>query len=266
MLKDSDAYILFYARDDPARDIGKVEVASNGLHSSPSITKPNGLGVNGSSGKKRPMEESTDSRSKRQRQSDDEDDDLEITPSPQISSKSLTSINKRNIPAKPLATTQRTYGNNLSNNYDQISLHTTTHKPYGPKVIPTPPKPNPLQVTRGSESRFFQQLSQHDNLPKSTTNQQQPSTKKQNPRPQPPKRPTNQLETTSINPYIPDPDKDPFAHGFSGGQRGFPVRYPGVASQLRPGATSSFLNDRGSSHSMLSNNDGIKIKRRDKMR
>jgi hypothetical protein len=272
VLKDSDAYILFYARDDPHESNGKAK--SNGLHSSPSITKPNGVSLNGSSGKKRPIDEETrNERSKRQRQSEDEDDDLEITPSsPLVPNKSQTSVN---IQAKT-STTQRTYGKpqlpNSGTSHNRLMSQNAIRKKYSPKSFPPPSKSlqSSSQVARSTENSFFQQVHKHDipSKPQPLTSNSQPLIKKQNSHRQHHQRSPGQLHTTNINPYVVDEDKEPFVYGFDkGAQHRSHIKYPGLPSQLRPGATTMFMQDPMSKSGMLTTSgNGIKLKRKDRMR
>ena len=217
------------------------------------------------------MKKTRNERSKRQRQSEDEDDDLEIIPSsPLIPDKSQTSV-----PAKP-STTQRTYGkpqyNNSSISHNRLVSQNAARKKYSPKSFPPPSKPlqNSPQVPRSAENSFFQQVHKHDipSKPRPPATNSQPPVKKQNPRPQHHQRSPGQLPTTDINPYIVDEDKEPFVSGFGkGAQHRSRIKYPGVPSQLRPGATTMFMQDPMSKSGMLTTTgNGIKLKRKDRMR
>jgi hypothetical protein len=271
VLKDRDAYILFYARDDPhkiQKQNAEDNAASNGLHSSLSTTKVNGVaGVNGSSGKKRALDaESEDDTSKRQRLSDDDDDDLEIgksSPLRQI----LTSVNKENTQITP-PTIQKTYGNStyskINSHQDLPSSNNPHRRIYSPKTIPPPTRSiqhpsQSHQFKRGRDTSFFDALHKNDVHPKPAAfprqTQQAPAKPIANNKPfQRPPHPLN----TCIE------DKEPFVAGFYGATKKQRPRYPGIHSQIQPGETSTFMKDIPADKGMMAN--GIKIRRKHMMK
>ena len=272
VLKDRDAYILFYARDDHdmQRKSTGVDVTANG----PSTPKING--VNGdlsSSRKKRPMDEGSDKSSKRQRISDDEDDDVELVkPNSPISRRPLTSVNNGNSYSKPLAT-QRTYSKSFSttNNYqNRVPPQNPPRPPYSPKTIPPPPRNTQSTQSKGS-ARFFDQLHGSETQQKRpepgrqkehVQNRNNNSPAPQQHRPQHIRR-RNPLETTHINPAIPDSDNDPFVAGYTEAERRSSnkvhIRYPGIKPQYGSTVTSSFVADSNQGGMMNSGRDGIKV-------
>jgi hypothetical protein len=273
VLKDRDAYILFYARDDPGMERGsrRVDSAVNGL-STPNVKVVNG--DSSSSGKKRSMDGGSDESSKRQRVSDDEDDDVEIIKlkSP-ISRRPLTSINTENHISKP-STTQRTYTKSFgttNNHQNLVSLPNLTRPPYSPKIIP-PPSRNTQSTQNKGSSRFFEQVHGSEipqKRPESGRQKQDAQNRSNNAPPPQHHRPHHnrrrgQLDITNINPAMVDSEKDPFVAGYNEAERRrnsnkVHIRYPGIKPQYGSTITSSFVADSNQGGMMSSGRDGIKV-------
>lgn len=237
MLRDRDAYILFYARDDAGGMGGtpKRKADSAFAEDLPSSSPPkkmrNGLEkMNGSS----PLNP--------QRTLDD--DDSRPKSSPQPSREPLKSMPNGNLTTQP-SKFQQAY----------------VHSPNGLNRKPSPksPKRQTPQVIRGAGTSFFKDLNTHNHTQSPTSNDDKPAqprpTAKHTPKP---------LKTTSINPYA-YTDKDPFYHGAMHSQQRRAPKYPGIQSAIQPGANKAFMDNTAARRDEF----GIKIaktKRKDAMR
>ena len=249
-MKDRNAYILFYARDDP----GKPRPPTmNGVHKSPSIAPSDKLNVIPSSPvTKRPStEESAPPECPKRRKVTDDisEEEAEFTkPAPLKSRKPLGDVNNTtNSPSLPMKTT--VYGKQFTKQSRPSTSQTPT-RPYGPKEIPPP-----SQALQPSRSTFFDQLRQNDPPPPSSVTKQPIQTAKpatpgpQVYRPDKPRR-QPQLETTTQNPSL--KDEDPFADGYTiasarqakqSTKKPPGIKYPGIQSQIQPGGNEAYNRD-----------------------
>jgi hypothetical protein len=285
VLRDRDAYILFYAKDDP-EGMRKVAVENNLtgdglLTSSPSTNLLNGdEGVNGDSvGKKRSLNGNAEpsSPSKRRRLSSEEDmDPLGIV-------KSTPPRERPKFPSPDTSNNQTksiTYGKSAFTtiNGNQSLSHNSAQQPYTDKVLPLRPQvdkpaPKPInypQVIRGAETRFMKTIHADTSQPIRPT-QSDPIrniTKLNAPqhRMQPLKRRDLQLGTNN--------DEDSFVAGYISAQHRHSQNRPRVGALfpgIQPsfiGETKSFMSNVGgkSSTEVKRNTLGIKVPRKESMR
>jgi hypothetical protein len=297
VLRDRDAYILFYAREDPTTTQKQTVPNDSTLKSPLHVSKPNGINGNTStSGKKRPLQDPDDEPSKRRRLSDDEDDedsDREVgKPNALAEQKPTKSVNNGNLDTK-LSNPQRIYSktsiSSITSPPNSTLMSNASHRPYGPKQLPIPridksqqsPQQRP-EVKRGAQSQFFRDLqskndAQHRPLSSQSLSEKQipkknglkQSISRQQQHPQAPRHRLSQYDYSNTSP-LDNPDAEPFANGYqqsarnrNQGKSGRPqLRFPGgVSSAIQPGETSSFMKDVDGKKGPFSTSDGIKIRR-----
>ena len=272
VLKDRNAYILFYARDDPGKSRPPTV---NGIYQSRSIAPSDKFNVIPSSpGTKRPSTEKLTPPEcpKRRKVADDISDEEVESAKPGLPKprKPLGDVNNTtNSPSVPMKTTA----------YDKQSIKQsrpntsqTPTRPLGPKEMPSPSR-----ALQPSRSTFFEQLRQNDPAPPPSVRKQsiqvtKPAT--QGPqvyRPDKPRR-QPQLETTTQNPASKD---DPFVDGYTTASSRQAkqsisnppgIKYPGIQSQIQPGANEAYNRDptsgKGKSMAQQRNELGIKTNRK----
>jgi hypothetical protein len=264
VLRDRNAYLLFYARDDLGNGVGRrtgLIASANDTLSSPSTNKlVNGAKrMNGSSsspGQKRLLDEEQlngESPPKRLRVSDNEEEHRDNHKA--ASRQPLKTVIDGNMDPQ-IPTIHRTYTKptpTITNGHTQPrldSLSRSVNRPYSPKQIPR---------DVGGSKKFFREV---HNLP-------QPTSKPLQERVGTPKHKIKALETTTFNVYA--NVRDPFVEGaMKGQQRKSQPRpsYPGISSAIVPGANREFERNSGMKNGMSSQRDilGVKVRRRDAMR
>lgn len=229
VLRDRDAYILFYARDDsggsPESSEGSVKASNDASGPSPTKKLVNGFTETSrpsSSGQKRSLDEDrkTESPSKRPRPSDDEDEHPKSQPA------------KREKSREPLAT--------VANGFlSPASPRTTDPFIWKPFQAPNVQRPKQLSKTPPQFSSPKPDIRHpYKTFQFSKDSGQQRSGK--------PSHRITPLLTTESNPYV---ESDPFAAGVYLGQQRQNEKqksqhprpkYPGIGSQLVPGSTQAF--------------------------
>lgn len=258
-MKDRDAYILFYARDDPgghsrppALDVWSSPTRSNGVETNGSLKKRKPIdegsddetpskkpgssdNANGLSGKKISTGELSngDSPSKKRKISDSEEEDRD-SPSPQIARQPLKSVSTTNLQTGIGERYAQASYNGVNGKHSIQSSQNGIHRPYGSKVIPQPNE-QPA-VKRGADTDFFAKLGQHDL--KRSEQGHGPHHHFSH------KHRSSQLQTTTTNPYALDKE-DAFASGFHSASArhiaGPGIRRPGIASPMLIGPTPAFM-------------------------
>jgi hypothetical protein len=219
VLRDRDAYILFYAREE-ATGMGRPPKRKAGIAfaNDVPITPPKKV--------YNTIEKSNGTSNGKHMVSDDEDDNSgthKLTP--QKSREPLESMANR-VQGQSFRE-ERTYAkpNGFGGRRAQATSQTQSQPP---------------QVIRGAESQFFKDLDKHNHPSQSTASRDNDKGVRAQSRPTLTKHSPAPLQITSHNPYA--ADKDPFYTGAIQSQQRRP-NYPGIASQLQPGVTSSFNRD-----------------------
>ena len=242
VLKDKDAYILFYARDDGGHG-GSVNGTPNGRLTTPlqsplsrSVSKMNG-GTTASA--KRPADDSdhySPSPAKRPRTSDDEVAEGNSATSIKAVREPLKSVTKHEFRPSVLRPSNVTHGTQY-----RPSLNGFESKRFANEIPATQIRRSvqqPPKIISGAECRFFKEI--------------EPKAPKQNGT----HSKARSFETTTRNPYLDDNDNDPFVTGAMIAQQRKGLKFAGIVSAIVPGETRSFNNKV----------DGIKHKRKDSMR
>jgi hypothetical protein len=251
VLRDRDAYILFYAREDPG-------MAKRSIPTSPATKSFNGVEDQplSSPGTKRQLDEDEpESPNKRTKVSDDnEPDDFGL----KIQREPLKSVTNGNSQSHG-PTIPKSYSKPLNGTYTKSAtqLSQPIRRPYSPKSFPHPieKRHSVPQVLRGAETGFMRsvhgipiQRPTSEPNPKSTSHQNSKNISKsrtdsiseifdQESFSKPKKhRVSTQLELLNKGPHS---EEDPFVVGAQIGERRRP-RYPGIVSAIRPGATKTF--------------------------
>jgi len=242
VLKDKNAYILFYARDDGGHG-GSVNGSPSSMPTTPlQSTLSNGVrkmnGTTTASPKREAEDSDRDSPppAKRQRTSDVEADEDTSTPSTKVVREPLKPVTKPVNKQSFVRPSDFTPGT-----YNRSSLNGSNSKRPAGEIRSAQvqrPSQQPPRIISGAECRFFKEI--------------EPKAPKQNGT----HLKARSLETTTRNPYLDDNDKDPFVTGAMIAQRRKGNRFPGLAPAIVPGETRSFNNKV----------DGIKHKRKDSMR
>jgi len=272
VLKDRNAYILFYARDDP----GKSRPATvNGVDQSPSIATSDKFNVipslpgikRYSTGELVPPE-----CPKRRKVADDISDEEVESAKPALPKPRKPFGDVNNTTNSPSVPTKTTVYGKQSIKQSRPNTSQTPTRLYGPKELPSPSR-----AFQPSRSTFFEQLRQNDPAPPPSVRKQPIQASKratQGPqvyRPDKPRR-QPQLETTTQDPALKD---DPFADGYTIAStrqakqsisKSPGIKYPGIQSQIQPGANEAYNRDptsgKGKSMAQQRNELGIKTSRK----
>jgi hypothetical protein len=230
VLKDRDAYILFYARDDSGgtpRRSEEMDIVSEHFLTPLQTKKPaNGLSETSrlsSSGQKRSFNEdrTTESPSKRPRLSDDED------------SHPKSKMAKDAKSREPL----KTVTNGFISPASLQTAEPVSWKSLQPPNVQRPNPPSKLPPQSPLSKSDIPRPEKNIQFSKDPTRQRSGK----------PNHKITPLLTTDANPYA---DTDPFAAGVYLGQQrqsekqkshGIRPKYPGIGSQLVPGSNRDFM-------------------------